>query len=426
MSLPSPLTATDEFVWRRESSTETLHVTAGLHRQVWVSGTDIFVDVHIVNRSRKTIRRVELQLERNILCYKHTAAATLEKSASQARIFDSNERVTLIRSAYKQGVNNWCGVQPHTTDTRTYDLALPRGHATVKCGKFFEVRYFLNIIIGSTHSKLVTVQLPIVLIHINSLDVVPNSVAQVAAAIEEKRATAGQYLLDHPDTHSPRTRSSSRATANMHRARRPSESVQGRAFAAPRIQSIEKMRADADALAHVGQILDSSPRRYVKDAGPLPTPDSHHRVRKMASSFEYHTPPSNRKGRVMLDNEREEIKRRLKRVGSVESTKAALTAARGLTLYPPNRVNSRSSRRHVPRLGIQSAGGFRQGEIENEPEIVLGLKHSSNAASATVNRTGSGRAHNFQFPALGRSRSQSRERWKGLGWFGGSGKGEKS
>lgn len=71
MSLPSPLTASDEFVKPRDTSVEVVKVTAGLHRQVWVSGTSIYVDVHIVNNSRKSIKRIELQLERDILCYKH-------------------------------------------------------------------------------------------------------------------------------------------------------------------------------------------------------------------------------------------------------------------------------------------------------------------------------------------------------------------
>jgi hypothetical protein len=71
MSLPSPLTASDEWVKPRDVSIEVIRVTAGLHRQVWVSGTSIYVDVHISNSSRKTVRRIELQLERDILCYKH-------------------------------------------------------------------------------------------------------------------------------------------------------------------------------------------------------------------------------------------------------------------------------------------------------------------------------------------------------------------
>lgn len=75
MSLPSPLTASDEWVRPHDNTVESVRVTAGLHRQVWVSGTSIYVDVHIANNSRKTIKKIELHLERNILCYKHVCHA---------------------------------------------------------------------------------------------------------------------------------------------------------------------------------------------------------------------------------------------------------------------------------------------------------------------------------------------------------------
>lgn len=71
MPQPSPLTASDEYMRTRDAGIEVIRVTAGLHRQVWVSGTSIYVDMHIVNSSRKTIKKIELQLERDILCYKH-------------------------------------------------------------------------------------------------------------------------------------------------------------------------------------------------------------------------------------------------------------------------------------------------------------------------------------------------------------------
>ena len=71
MSLPSPLTASDEWIKARDTALEIVRVTACLHRQVWVSGTGIYVDVHIINNSRKCIKKIELQLERDILCYKH-------------------------------------------------------------------------------------------------------------------------------------------------------------------------------------------------------------------------------------------------------------------------------------------------------------------------------------------------------------------
>jgi hypothetical protein len=71
MSLPSPLTVSDEYFRHKDGPCENVKVTAGIHRQVWVAGTNIFVDVRIANNQKKSIKRLELQLERDILCYKH-------------------------------------------------------------------------------------------------------------------------------------------------------------------------------------------------------------------------------------------------------------------------------------------------------------------------------------------------------------------
>jgi hypothetical protein len=260
-SLPSPLTAADEFIMARLHGLESVRVTAGLHRQVWVSGGSIFVDVHISNRTQRPIKKLELTLERDILCYKHAAAATMEKSAVQARIFESNDRTILARSLFKTGAVGWNGVDAHATDMRTCELELPRGHATVRCGKYFEVRYFLNVTVFISTTKLVTVQLPIVLIHMVSLDVVPNSVAQVAAAIEEKRAQSKRSrsrLQDSSQNNRGRSMSSP-AQTNMVR-RRPSYTP-GRAFAAPREQSRDRQKEHRIDLQNLQQVLDESPRR---------------------------------------------------------------------------------------------------------------------------------------------------------------------
>jgi hypothetical protein len=58
----------------------------------------------------------------------------MEKSAGQARIFDSNERSILSKSMVRQGSTGWHGVAAHQTHIRTCDLEVPRGHGTVKCG----------------------------------------------------------------------------------------------------------------------------------------------------------------------------------------------------------------------------------------------------------------------------------------------------
>jgi hypothetical protein len=237
-SLPSPLTASDEI----SMGMETLRVTAGLHRQVWVSGSSIFVDVHIINKWKRPVKKLDLILERAILCYKHVAAATLEKSAGQARIFESNEQSILTKSSFKTASE----IPPHTSDTRTCELELPRGHGTVRCGKYFEVRYFLNIIAFLSNSKLVSIQLPIILIHMNSLDVVPNSVAQVAAAIEEKRSRKHSFNL----------------------TRKPSF-AQGRAFAAPIQQSLERSRDRRADIEDLRATLDASPRKIARRLGSV-------------------------------------------------------------------------------------------------------------------------------------------------------------
>lgn len=109
----------------------------------------------------------------------------MEKSASQARIFDSNEKSILSKAIVKQGTAGWHGVSAHSTHLRTCDIEVPRGHATVKCGtvhalimilnvgltgtgKYFEVRYFLNVIVGTSHT-LVTFNLDIIQMGTESL-----------------------------------------------------------------------------------------------------------------------------------------------------------------------------------------------------------------------------------------------------------------
>lgn len=262
-SLPSPLTATDEITLPRFGRCDTLRVTAGLHRQVWVSGGSVFVDVHIINKTHKPVKRLDLTLERDILCYKHAPAKTREKSASHARIFESNEQCIITRSSFKTGQQCWNGIPPNESETRTYELELPRGHATVRCGKCFEVRFFLNVAVSLSSTTLVSVQLPIILIHMNSLDVLPNSVAQVAAAIEEKRAR-GLHQRKKSRSHkaSHRRQNSISSPAAMAELRRHPSYSQGRAFAAPRQQSINRQRAIRADVEDLRQTLDSSPRKF--------------------------------------------------------------------------------------------------------------------------------------------------------------------
>lgn len=241
-SLPSPLLATDTLTVSQQPEIQSIRVTAGLHRQTWVNGSVIFVDVHIINQSSRTIKKLEVQLEKTTLWYSHAAAGTVEKSASHLRLPKRSDTETVNTMAIKKS-KDWNGIAPHSSEVRTCPLEIPRGHVTISTGRFFEVRYFINVVVSISMFKSCAVQLPVTLIHINSLDILPNSLAQVAASIEAKRS---------------RTLPLSQEEYQQY--------YQGQAFAAPRRQSLDQARAgDGFAGTDIGlltQELDNSPRRF--------------------------------------------------------------------------------------------------------------------------------------------------------------------
>jgi hypothetical protein len=354
-SLPSPLIASDELSLQRWNTIETLNLTAGLYRQVWVSGSSIFVDLHVSNKTHKPVKRVELSLERDILCYKHAAAAPPEKASGQARISESNDRLILAKTTHKTDCDGWSGTEAYTSDARTCELLVPRGHATVKCGKYFEVRYFLNVTASLSKSKSVSVQLPIILVHMNSLDVLPNSVAQVAAAIEEKRLWQRQKTLqrDTSQRHG-RQRSTSSPARLTDLSRRPSY-TQGRAFAAPRQQSLDRQRAEKVQMAELQHMIDNSPRKHpprtnhqpprplylqnhssVVSFGALSIEGKSSTSGSLFGSIRYHTPPpKQREGQPLLqvqqstaDVKADSLRDRLRRMHSFDSIHSKKSIAR--------------------------------------------------------------------------------------------------
>lgn len=355
-SLPSPLIASDELSLQRWSTVETLSLTAGLYRQVWVSGGSIFVDLHISNKTHKPVKRVELSLERDVLCYKHAAVATLEKASgqAQARISESNDRMILAKSTHREDCDGWSGTEAYTSDARTCELLVPRGHATVKCGKYFEVRYFLNVTVSLSSSKSVSVQLPIILVHMNSLDVLPNSVAQVAAAIEEERMHQGRKIPPpDKDQRHRRQRSNSSPARMTDLSRRPSY-TQGRAFAAPRQQSLDRRRAEKAQMTELQDMIDNSPRKHPPQTSLQPPPrplylQNHSSAISFGAlslegkssgsgslfgSIRYHTPPPKQRDvqyshyQNMPEGKADSLRDRLRRMHSFDSIHSKKSIAR--------------------------------------------------------------------------------------------------
>jgi hypothetical protein len=58
---------------------------------------------------------------------------------------------------------------------------------TIGTGRVFKVRYCLDVIVTVHAFRTVAVTLPVAIIHVNSIDILPNSLAQAAASIKAKR-----------------------------------------------------------------------------------------------------------------------------------------------------------------------------------------------------------------------------------------------
>jgi hypothetical protein len=243
-SLPSPLLAADTLYLAKEPEIQTVKLTAGLHRQTWVNGAKIFIDIHVANNTARSLKKIEVQLEKTTLWYTHAPAGTFEKSANHLRLPKRSDTEIVSGTTVKKS-DTWQGVPSHSSEVRTIELEAPRGHVTISTGRYFEVRYFVNVVVTVKMFKTIAVQLPVTIIPINSVDILPNSLAQVAASIEAKRARTVPV---------PRNIS---APAPYH---------QGQAFTVPVKRSLETVRKEKDKLPltdmdNLKADVDNSPRR---------------------------------------------------------------------------------------------------------------------------------------------------------------------
>ncbi|KAI4139064.1 MAG: hypothetical protein LQ341_004381, partial [Variospora aurantia] len=206
VNLSNPLVVTDEIQSSHRGSLETVILTAGVHRQTWISGYPLFVDVRIQNRGSKAMRRVELQLERSIFVFAYAAPSLDRGLADTLRLPDICEKDLI----YKATCPGW-QVAGGLHDQKTCGLFVPSGLVSVDAVLYGELRHVSGI-------KHLMVQLPITIIHPNSIDIPPNSLAQVTATIEQKH----------------RHRTSSSPVPSYHY--RP-----GQAFLAARHQSFEQV-----------------------------------------------------------------------------------------------------------------------------------------------------------------------------------------
>ena len=138
MNLPNPLTASDELRFSKFGTHDLIKVTAGVHRQIWVSGVAVFADVHVSNKSQKTVKKIELQLERVTTFFIHAAASTDVEAGTHLRIPDRIDKEILVRRSVKKEHHGWQGIFPQSQDVGTYNLDIPPGLATIDTGMLIQ------------------------------------------------------------------------------------------------------------------------------------------------------------------------------------------------------------------------------------------------------------------------------------------------
>ena len=115
--------------------TQTVKLTAGLHRQTWISGYPVFVDMHIDNKSSKDVKKVELQLEKTTLFHNYPAPCTNAGSADVLRLPDHRQTEIVVK---KDLADEFQGVHSLSQDFRTCQLELPTGLVSIETGVWFQ------------------------------------------------------------------------------------------------------------------------------------------------------------------------------------------------------------------------------------------------------------------------------------------------
>ena len=123
--------ASDELQFSKRTNNQKVKLTAGLHRQTWISGYPVFIDIHIENRSNKSLKRVDLQLEKTILFYNYSAPSTGAVSADLLRLPDHLTKEIVLDKVLL------VGVRPFSEDSRTCSLELPAGLVSIETGRLF-------------------------------------------------------------------------------------------------------------------------------------------------------------------------------------------------------------------------------------------------------------------------------------------------
>lgn len=117
----------------KKINTQMVKLTAGLHRQTWISGYPVFIDIHIENRTSRDVKKVELQLEKTTIFHSFSAPSAGAKSADVLRVPNHLHKEVVSKTQISDGFQR---VRALSQDFRTCQMELPTGLVSIDTGMY--------------------------------------------------------------------------------------------------------------------------------------------------------------------------------------------------------------------------------------------------------------------------------------------------
>ncbi|KAF9535673.1 hypothetical protein CPB83DRAFT_913135 [Crepidotus variabilis] len=165
------------------------YVTLTLHRLYWVAGQRCFVQIQVINNSKKTLKSATLEVFQTTSIFKrglHLESRQQDKvdlTSNACQTTTSSKKVSeSILTACQSGTKGhasargwWCGVPPGEMHTFTHSILIPADALSVPRTSLLAVSYALQVTIGagSFLSSDTHVSVPLQIINFLSVDPPP-------------------------------------------------------------------------------------------------------------------------------------------------------------------------------------------------------------------------------------------------------------
>ncbi|KAJ1023475.1 hypothetical protein NDA16_003092 [Ustilago loliicola] len=188
-----------------------VHLMASLHRNTWVAGQRVYINVGIQNDTSKKINGMTLSLIRTVTLYKprpeldmdnQSARRDLDPDACQT----STTRKKIAEEELEMGQKGsrgvvtargwWTGVEPGQRVESSHYMHIPADALSISRGRHVEVVYSIKVSIGSSLSSDVSVELPLRVINFVSLDPPPLKKAGGKDGASRSWAAPGSVFSD--------------------------------------------------------------------------------------------------------------------------------------------------------------------------------------------------------------------------------------